>query len=298
MKKIIFIAAFTMLFHQAFAQDKPAKKWDNSGVFNFLFNQSAFNNDWIGGGTSNYGGNVGINYDWKYANERATWNTKFIGEYGITQAKDQKFSRKTNDRLELNSVYGYRVTTDSSWSYSAFVNLLTQFDRGFAFSNDPITGEELRTETTRILSPGFLQIGPGLLYKKGENFNVNIAPATTRFIIVDKRFTSAPDYVDGAYFGVDRGKGLRTEFGASINALYKTQLAENIVMDNMLLLYANYLENPENVDINYSTNVNMKINKWLSTNFIFQAIYDDNAVGAFQIRQVFGLGLNYKIVPK
>jgi hypothetical protein len=66
-------------------------------------------------------------------------------------------------------------------------------------------------------------------------------------------------------------------------------------MDNVLLLYSNYLDKPGNVDINYSAAVNMKVNEWLSANLIFQAIYDDNAVGAFQIREVFGLGLNYKL---
>ena len=66
-------------------------------------------------------------------------------------------------------------------------------------------------------------------------------------------------------------------------------------MSNVLALYSNYLENPGNIDINYSANVNMKVNEWLSANLIFQAIYDDNAVGAFQVREVFGLGLNYKL---
>jgi hypothetical protein len=37
----------------------------------------------------------------------------------------------------------------------------------------------------------------------------------------------------------------------------------------------------------------MKINKYISTNVAFQALYDDNARGAFQIREVFGLGVNY-----
>jgi hypothetical protein len=37
----------------------------------------------------------------------------------------------------------------------------------------------------------------------------------------------------------------------------------------------------------------MKINKFLSTNFTFQTIYDDNAFAGFQIRQGIGLGVNY-----
>ena len=51
-------------------------------------------------------------------------------------------------------------------------------------------------------------------------------------------------------------------------------------------------DSPGNVDIDYQMNMVMKINKYLSTNVSFQAIYDDNAIGAFQIREVFGLGVN------
>ena len=64
-------------------------------------------------------------------------------------------------------------------------------------------------------------------------------------------------------------------------------------MENMLNLYSNYLEDPKNVDIDYTMNLKMKINEYLSTNLVFQAIYDDNAVQGFQVREVFGLGLNY-----
>jgi hypothetical protein len=274
--------------------DSIQEGWSTDGVFQFLFNQSAFNAEWQGGGTSNIAGNATLNYDANYLKGRHSWDNKLILEYGITKQDEDVFSRKTNDRIEFNSVYGYKISKDSSWSYSFFVNGLTQFAKGYRFSEDPVTGEEIRTERTRFMSPGFFQIGPGVLYRRDEDLTVNIAPATSRFVIVDSEFTTTPGYMDGDYFGVDAGESMRFELGASINALYNFTIAKSITMDNVLLLYMNYLEDVGNVDINYSTNINMKINEWLSTNFIFQAIYDDNAVGAFQVRQVFGLGVNYK----
>jgi hypothetical protein len=45
--------------------------------------------------------------------------------------------------------------------------------------------------------------------------------------------------------------------------------------------------------MDYSLAIVMKINKFLSANLNFQAIYDDNAFQGFQTRQVFGLGVNY-----
>ena len=68
---------------------------------------------------------------------------------------------------------------------------------------------------------------------------------------------------------------------------------ENITLENIMNLYSNYLEDAKNVDVDYTLNITMKINKYLSTNVAFQTIYDDNAFAGFQIRQVIGLGVNY-----
>ena len=72
---------------------------------------------------------------------------------------------------------------------------------------------------------------------------------------------------------------------------------KNVTAENIINLYANYLENPQNVDLNYQLNIAMKINEYLSTNIAFQTIYDDDAFPGFQIREVFGLGLNYSFKP-
>ena len=85
----------------------------------------------------------------------------------------------------------------------------------------------------------------------------------------------------------------RFEFGASIAAYYKLNLMENVSMENILNLYSNYLDKPQNVDIDYQMNLVMKVNKYISTNLSMQAIYDDNTIGAFQVREVVGLGVNY-----
>jgi hypothetical protein len=36
----------------------------------------------------------------------------------------------------------------------------------------------------------------------------------------------------------------------------------------------------------------MKINKYLTTNFSYQTVYDDNAFRGLQTRQVIGVGVN------
>lgn len=286
------------------AQDQetevPTEGWTRSGNVSLLFNQSYFNDKWTGGGTSNIAGNLSLSYDMNYRKGKLTWDNRLMADYGVTQLKGDDFERKTNDRLEINSLVGYQVG-ESLWSYSFFANFKTQFAKGYEYNTDvsPVT----RLETTRFMSPGYLQFGPGMLWKKNDNLKVNIAPATTRLIFVSDKFTNVgnnPEVIQafndaGGYYGVEANKTMRFEFGASVSAYAKFNLMENVSMENTLNLYSNYLEDPQNVDIDYTANFVMQINNYLSANLIFQAIYDDNAVQAFQIREVFGLGINFGI---
>jgi hypothetical protein len=255
--------------------------WKRTGNIVFLFNQSAFNNEWLGGGTSNIAGNIGLNYDVNYGSEKTVWDNKFIAAYGLTKIKNQDMT-KSDDRLEFTSLYG-RKAGQGNWYYSGFANFKTQMDSGFDADGNRIT---------HFFSPAYLQFGPGMLWKKSDNLKVNIAPATSRFIFVHGHFTEGlPSGV--SYFGVEADKTMRFEFGAALNAYYKFNIMENVSWENILNLYSNYLDNPQNVDVDYQANLVMKINKYMSANIAFQAIYDDNAIQAVQIRQVFGLGVNY-----
>lgn len=258
------------------AKDTTNLGWKEAGNIVFLFNQSAFNNDWRAGGNSNMAGNIGLNYDINFKNERTIWDNKFIVAYGLTKLKGADV-QKSDDRLEFTSLVGKKAS--GYWFYSGFLNFKTQMDSG----NDA-TGMKI----SHFFSPAYLQAGPGMLWKKSDNLKVNFAPATSRVIFVHPHFTEF-----NAAFGVEPGKSSRFEFGTGIQGYYKFNVMENISWENILNVYSNYLDKPQNVDIDYQANLVMKINKYISTNIAFQAIYDDNAVGAFQIREVFGLGVNY-----
>ncbi|MCH4822649.1 DUF3078 domain-containing protein [Gramella lutea] len=298
MKKTLLVA-FSILFCMgtALSQEEEEKDtipngWRKEGNVQLLFNQSAFNKEWTGGGTSSIAGNLSVDYQFNYKMDDFTWDNRIFADYGLTKVKDDEFTRKTNDRLELNSIAGKQIR-ESNFYYSWFLNFRTQFDKGYEFNEDPDTGVTTRTEISGFMSPAYLQTGPGIMWKKSDDLFVNLAPATARFIFVDKDFTTRPGYVDGDYFGVDEGKSMRFELGASLSGYAKYEIMENVAMEHTLSLYSNYLDKPGNIDIDYLLNLEMGINDYLSANLVFQAIYDDNAVGAFQIREVFGLGINF-----
>jgi len=253
--------------------------YEENHFYNFL------NYPWLAGGENNIAGTLGVNYDFNYKRENITWDNKIIGSYGLVKTKNAEFAKKTDDRIERNSLYGRKAS--GNWFYSGFVNFKTQLTEGYEYGTDA-NGKETRTSYTNFFSPAYLTFGPGMLWKKSDNLKVNIAPATSKMVFVEKDRTLP----DAKYFGVDEGKNLRYELGFYTSGYYKFNIMENVSVENILNLYANYLEDPQNVDLDYQLNVVMKINKYLSTNVAFQTIYDDNAYKGFQIRQVFGVGVN------
>tara|TARA_B100001248_G_scaffold131454_1_gene98668 strand:- start:2326 stop:3228 length:903 start_codon:yes stop_codon:yes gene_type:complete len=300
MSKLIFNIFFLFLILNVFSQEKAIdstnvkNNWNKSGNFTFLGNQSSYSY-WTAGGQTSISGTIKIDYDFNFENNGWNWDTKVITAYGLNSIGGSKYLKKTDDRFEINSLLGKKFTNNliGNWSYSSFINFKTQWTKGYRYRKNS-NGEEERSELTRFFSPAYLQIGIGLYWRKSKDLWVNFAPVTGRLIIVNKFFTE--NLQDGKqYFGVNKGSNSRFELGASLRSYFKFEFIENVEISNRLSLYSDYLENSGNIDLDYTINTSMKINKHLTTNLILQFIYDDNSVKRLQVREVMGIGLNLKI---
>lgn len=294
MKKTILLSTVSMLlgFSTTFAQNDPVKNWTIKGENTFLVNQSSFSN-WAAGGVNSFAGNIVLNYDFNYKKDKWIWDNKVLAAYGQTFQKETDW-RKNDDRFIYNSLIGRQI--NEKLLYTFFTNFNTQFAKGYKYAADG---------TEQLISSGFapayLSFGPGIAFKESDNFRINVSPAAARFVFVTNKD------IDETLYGLDAGKKSRFEFGASLDAYYKLDIMENIALENILKLYSNYKENPQNVDIDYTANLFMKVNKFISVNAGVQLIYDDNTkiptivngvqTGAspkLQVKQILGAGITYK----
>jgi hypothetical protein len=298
MKKITTLAfllsllftGFTVYSQETVPAD-TAKRWTIHGENTFLINQSSFSN-WSAGGINSFAANLVFNYDFNYKKDKWSWDNKVILGYGLSKQKDVGV-RKNDDRVILNSLLGYKAA--QYWLYTFYANFQTQFTKGYNYDGNQ------KTVISDAFAPAYLTFGPGIAYKKSDNFRVNISPFASRIVIVQDNMLSAA----GAY-GVDPGKKAQFEFGASLDAYYKVNIMENVSFENILKLYSNYLDKPQNVYTDYTANLFMKVNKFVTVNAGVQMIYDDkteilkkvNGVDekhkALQVKQIFGAGLTYK----
>lgn len=282
--------------------------WKKSQQIGLDLSEVAFVN-WNAGGTNSIsallGGAVKRNYSYK----NLQWKNELLLEYGINKQKDLDF-RKTDDKIEFNSTFGYQQDTLSNWFYSAKLNFLTQFSKGYAYPN---TDESI----SEFMAPGYLFVGAGTEYNsKDGNFVLYLSPLTMKStFVLDQRLANSgafgvkPAVIDESGNITREGENIRTEVGMLITNEYYTALFENIGLSNKLSLYSDYLNKFGNIDINWEVNLRFKVNEYVVAKLGSHLIYDDdvkikeeNAEGelvekgpGIQWKQQLGIGVIVKL---
>lgn len=291
------IVAILFLLPLHLMAQKPTPRdsiWKRGGNVALLLQQVGLSN-WAGGGEDALSFGLEANLFANRVTENSTWTNSFQGGYGLVRQGDQG-TRKNNDLLILLSKYGTNLS--KSLQGTMGLDFRTQFADGFLYDGRADGSDSL---ISTFMAPGYLQLYLGFTYAPAKFFNLTIAPVTGKFTIVSDDVLSEL----GAY-GVDPGKNLRTEFGANLNALFEKEIFENVNLKSTLLLFSDY-EKPEAVDVNFDLNLNFKVNKYLTTNFLFQLIYDEDikilqddgrTVPKTQMRNVLNVGIAYHFGDK
>ncbi len=300
MKRGAFIVVLLFCYSfSSIAQDEPkpdsTKLWKLGGVFNLNFSQVALSN-WAAGGQNSIAINGMTSLFAKYKKGKSSWDNTLDVGYGVIKQDDEDF-QKSDDRIELTSKFGYGIKTSEAWKYSALASFRTQMAPGYNFPNDSV-------KISDLLSPGYLQIALGVDYNPNDKLTLLISPLSGKVtFVLDDTLAAA-----GA-FGVESGENVRFEFGASFQGEYKQTIVENVDLTTKLGLFSNYLENPQNIDINWETLIAMKVNKFLTASISTHLIYDHDILIAVdrdedgepdgvgprtQFKEVLAVGLSFK----
>lgn len=272
--------------NKQFETDTAHKKgWKNGGMFTLNVAQGSLSN-WQGGGDKNSFSAVGFLNLFAILKEgKDLWyNTLDLG-YGYINTTSLG-SRKSDDRIDFISKYGHQIS--SKWYLGALFNFRSQFAPGYGYEKDA-NGADVRTLTSKFMAPGYVLLSLGFDYKPSSGFSLFLSPLTERFIIVSDDGLSAL----GAY-GVEPGKKSKNELGAFLSAEMNRDIMTNVTFKSRLDAFANYKHKPGNIDIFWTNVLAMKVNKFLSANIAVDLLYDDDAIGRLQLRQLLGIGFSSK----
>jgi hypothetical protein len=265
--------------------DTSGKIWRIGGLLNATVGQTALSNWAAGGDQFSITGNSLFNVFAFYKKDKNSWDNSLDLALGYVNTTTLG-TRKTDDRIDLVSKYGYEF--QPKWFLSALLNFRSQFASGYNYVND-----STRKLTSDFLAPAYVITSLGIDFKPRDQISIFISPITSRWIIVKNDELSA----QGAY-GVDTGATSRNEIGAYLTANVAYELVKGFTYKGKLDLYSNYRNQPKNIDV-FMTNIfSMSVYKGFSFNLGADLIYDDDVrifgkgknSPRLQVRQFIGLG--------
>jgi hypothetical protein len=300
------IIVFSSLYITSFAQVTDLEKslrtastdtingWKKGGVISLNIAQTSLTN-WAAGGQNSFALNSLLSTFANYKGEKSTWENSLDIGFGILkQGSDD--TRKTDDKFDFVSKYGRKAFND--FYYSGLLNFKTQMAPGY---KDP----DYENKISDFLAPAYLLAALGLDYKPSPYFSAFFAPLTGKITIVNDQALS-----DQGAFGVTPGEKTLTEFGGYFRTVYsrndfKSDFMKNVTFTTKLDLFSNYIENPQNIVVNWEVLIALKVNEFLSANISTQLIYDDKikvpvtvdgvetSVGSLvQFKEILGIGLS------
>ena len=251
----------------------PPKFWTNGMMTELGFSQVSLTN-WAAGGAGSVALNSYVNAHANYAKGSMFWDNRVQLSYGFLQSFEDGY-RKTNDKIVLDSKWGYRAI--NKFYFSANFNFRSQFSPGFEYSKKDVERNG-RTETinvskqvSKMFSPAYMSLGLGIDYKpgNGKELSVNIAPLAGNLVIVT-------DSLLRAKYGNAPDEAFRWELGAQFKATLNKNFAKNLKVNSALTLFSDYLNNPQNIQVIWDLQLLYQLNKYFQTGIRTNLIYDPN----------------------
>ncbi len=280
--------------------------WKKENIVGFDLSEIAFVN-WNAGGNSSISGLLKGTFTRNYEVGNQKWLNELVVRYGISK-QDGIELRKTDDALQFNSTFGYRKDTTSNWYHSAKFNFRTQFTDGYSYPN-------IETSISGFFAPAYTFLGIGAEYNdKEKTMQLYLSPLTVKnTLVLNQRLADQGAFgVTKAIYDpitkelIKKGELSRTELGILIMSGFKQEVFKNVILDNRLSLYTDYVNRFGNIDVDWQMQWDFVVNKYIRANINTHLIYDDDIKSKkeidgnqvtlgpkVQLKQMLGVGMTY-----
>jgi len=228
----------------------------------FSMNQTYLSN-WSKGGESSFSTMIDLLGEATYNNKDAKtqWINTMRLNFGTLSTKENGF-RKNNDLFEINSKFNRNAWGKIGMSASFYMK--NQLAKGYNYPNDSIV-------VSKFLNPASLTVGLGFEYKPIKNTTINVAPLSYK-----NTFVLDTALIDQTKHGIEADKMTKQEMGAQVVLYNKITPFKDLSIENRLRLFSNYLNNPQNVDVDWEFTMDQKINWFFTIRLNLHLIYDDD----------------------
>lgn len=236
----------------------------------------------VGAGQNRLGVGGALTLKANYQKGAMAWDNLVIGQLqiqklgsGILPTGEHIPFQKTIDELRLNSKVGHKLNKgDSKLALAANTSILTQLTPSFPGTADypgPLLSNLNDTITqAAFLSPLIATLSLGVDYKPNKKLALFYSPVAYKAIVVADEAIAALNV-----HGNREGYNSFHNFGSLLRITYTDAwVSEHLSLTTNLLLYSNYLMEPQNIDVDWTSEIGIALFEGLSLSIIANVFYD------------------------
>ena len=286
MKRIIVLLLLVLVgrsWSQATAPQNPDSSrwgWKHSVVSGLTLTQVSLK-DWAQGGEDALAWTIRLFGLSKLEDTSYVWGNSYKMTYG--QAKlGSETTRKTEDRIEFESVFTYKLGSEVNPYISA--TLKTQFTEGVV-----IDGSGNTTPVSKFFDPAYMTQSAGFGYRPSATIKSRLGIGIRE--IVTSIYTS---YANDPSTPLDQRVKTRVDGGVESVTDAELKLDDNLLFRSKLELFAPIRKLSE-VTMRMDNTVTANVSKYIVVILNLQLINDVNATSRLQEKEVLAIGLSYTL---
>jgi len=293
-KGLLFGLAMLCVMATTFAQDKKEEVkdgWKYGAGLGLDFAQLLQFNPKVGAGQDKIGFGGAFNTFANLKRGRLAWDNKAALQLGVIRfgsgtsaltGGDGVPYQKSIDQLRLESKAGYSIKEGSKYFYAADFTFLSQLTPSYSQDGKVFYTKEVEGGAlfSKLFSPATITFSLGMDYKHSDKLSFFYSPIGLKTIIVNDDDLAALG-IHGNEVTKD-ANGLITDFKNSdfqVGSMLKGAYADKFLNDRLqvtssLSLFSNYLNEPQNIDVDWNNEFAIEIFKGLQLSLLLNVFYD------------------------
>lgn len=264
--------------------------WRYDANVQIQFAQNYITSNWYQGGNRlNYNLLALLKGNVVYSRKNIVWET--LGEWraGIANAPNDTLRKYnvTEDLFRIYSKFGYQVAK----------NLYISGSVEFKTSIWNIYTANTRNLKTAFMTPMRYSMDFGIDYKPVTGLSIVVAPLSYKMVYAlhPKKDSEDIHGVDVTSLGIKKGHRILHDPGSSLRIKWQYKPIREIVIDSEFYTFTNY----KKVEIDWQTDCNFIINRFLSARLSLHPRYDntvksDNGKAKIQFKELLSIGFSHK----
>ena len=215
----------------------------------------------------------------------------------IAIGSDQQIPfEKALDIFTVGSNLAYQVKEGSPWAYSVDFLLISQLlpshvDSATKKTYLSPTNEGIYNTTlvSKFFNPANITLAPGIKYQKSKNWYAFLSPAALKLIYVaDQNIANLGVHGTKKKDNSNEYERSQLGLGAMARVGYSNTFFKRLNYTSELILYSNYLDKPQNIDVNWFNTIGIEIFKGFNLQFKADAFYDHDKLNSITDANAIG----------